>query len=288
MKTGIVVILFHPDLGHINTLIRRFNTEDWQLILVDNSPNSSRDLIEGDVDYVHFPENIGIAQAQNIGLQALFKRNINYAFLLDQDSEFTPDIASTLLEQFEEIKSVEPVAAIGPSIYCRFSQCVDQGVLQKGRPHSSSLKEVKQIIASGMLLSKAAFHKVGEKEGSLFIDGVDHEWCWRARSRGMKVFQSTIACMPHKQGDSRVTILGVTFKQGSPVRLYYQFRNVLTLAKRGYVPTYWKCRHVLAIPLRYIVNRYCFEQGEMRGYYMRKGLVDAVRKRFGPMTRQNK
>lgn len=284
MSTGIVVVLYHPDIVHINNLIKMFDESVWQLVLVDNTPHSCNALIEGNVEYLHFPENVGIARAQNLGLQTLFDKHVDYAFLLDQDSQFTSEIASTLLMQFKELRDVEPIAAIGPSIHCQFSNSVEEGALQKGKYHSSNIKEVHQIIASGMLVSKEAFQAVGEKEERLFIDGVDHEWCWRAKSKGMKVFKSLSACMPHKQGDSRVTIMGVTFKQGSPIRLYYQFRNILTLVKRGYVPFYWKCRHVLAIPLRYLVNRYCFEQGKLRGYYMRKGLADGVCKKVGQIS----
>jgi len=283
LNAGIVVILYHPDIAHINHFVGMFDTSLWPILLVDNSPTSCEALIKGNVTYIHCPNNVGIAEAQNIGLRALFSTSCNYAFLLDQDSLFTPDVALTLFEQFKDVENKESIAALGPSIFCQFSECVDQGVLQKGKVYSECLKEVKQIIASGMLISKHAFECVGEKETGLFIDGVDHEWCWRARSKGFKVFQSQTACMPHRQGDARVKVMGVTFKQGSPIRLYYQFRNVLTLAKRSYVPLYWKCRHLLAIPLRYLVNRYCFEQGDLRGTYMRKGLLDGVKKRSGPI-----
>lgn len=156
-------------------------------------------------------------------------------------------------------------------------------MIQKGKQVSLGLREVKQIIASGMLISQQAFEKVGEKESALFIDGVDHEWCWRAKRLGLKVYQSQLVSMPHRQGDDRMKVLGITFKQGAPVRLYYQLRNVLILSRRRYVPIYWKCRHLFAIPLRYIVNRFVFENGQERGQFMRKGLRDGIKKTYGPL-----
>ncbi|MBR9896792.1 MAG: glycosyltransferase family 2 protein [Gammaproteobacteria bacterium] len=283
MTTGVVVILFNPDVEHVNALINAFTAPEWNIVLVDNSFERTQYSDSRNVTYIHCPSNVGIAQAQNIGLKRLFDNDVEHAFLLDQDSLFSPDIAHELLRQFLQLEKEHSIAAIGPSIYCQFSECVDKGVLQKGKQVSNTLKEVKQIIASGMLISRYAFNKVGGKESTLFIDGVDHEWCWRARAKGMVIYQSLSACMPHRQGDDRVKVCGVTFKQGAPVRLYYQFRNVLILARRRYVPLYWKVRHVCAIPLRYIVNRYCFTQGKERGRFMREGIKDGFLHRTGPL-----
>ena len=283
MSTGVVVILFNPDVEHVNALINAFLAPEWNIVLVDNSFERTQYSASSNVTYIHCSSNVGIAQAQNIGLKRLFDNDVEHAFLLDQDSLFSPDIAHELLRQFLQLEKEHSIAAIGPSIYCQFSECVDKGVLQKGKQVSNTLKEVKQIIASGMLISRYAFNKVGGKESTLFIDGVDHEWCWRARAKGMVIYQSLSACMPHRQGDDRVKVCGVTFKQGAPVRLYYQFRNVLILARRRYVPLYWKVRHVCAIPLRYIVNRYCFTQGKERGRFMREGIKDGFLHRTGPL-----
>lgn len=285
MKTGIVIILYNPDAKHVYELVKAFRAPKWDMVLIDNSPIPDERFSSADTTYIHCETNVGIAKAQNLGLKTLFDKGVEYAFLLDQDSLFTPAIAGELLQQFVALEKKHPIAAIGPSIYCQFSDCIDQGVLQKGQKVSDNLKEVKQIIASGMLLSKHAFERVGEKESSLFIDGVDHEWCWRARSKGMVIYQSLSACMPHRQGDDRVKVYGITFKQGAPIRLYYQFRNVLILSRRSYVPLYWKLRHVCAIPLRYIVNRFCFTQGWERGEYMRAGLQDGFKHRSGPFQR---
>lgn len=285
MKTGIVIILYNPDARHVCELVKAFRAPNWHMVLVDNSAVPDERFSSADTTYIHCETNVGIAKAQNLGLKTLFDKDIEYAFLLDQDSLFSPVIADELLKQFITLEKKHPIAAIGPSIYCQFSDCIDQGVLQKGKKVSDNLKEVKQIIASGMLLSKHAFERVGEKESALFIDGVDHEWCWRARSKGMVIYQSLSACMPHRQGDDRVKVCGITFKQGAPIRLYYQFRNVLILARRRYVPLYWKLRHLCAIPLRYAVNRFCFQQGSQRGQYMRAGLKDGVMCRFGSIQR---
>ena len=288
MNIGVIVVLFNPEIDHINALVARFADPIWHLVLVDNSPYSCEQKLKENVAYFHSGENVGIAEAQNIGLRYAFSQSIDYAFLLDQDSIFTPDLAMTLYKQFRALEGETAIGAIGPSILCQFSESIDKGLVQKGEKISQDLKEVKQIISSGMLLSRESFFEVGEKDSGLFIDGVDHEWCWRAREKGFAIYQSMKAKMPHRQGDGRVKVSGITFKLGAPIRLYYQFRNVLILSRRSYVPLYWKCRHIAALPLRFIVNAFFFPQNKTRGKYMCRGLWDGLLKRSGAIVSSNK
>ena len=100
MKTGIVVILYNPDIGHLTSVIQAFSAPEWDLVLVDNSANANERLNTSSCTYIHCGTNLGIAKAQNIGLEKLFDKGVEYAFLLDQDSQFTPTIANELLRQF--------------------------------------------------------------------------------------------------------------------------------------------------------------------------------------------
>lgn len=284
MRVGIVIVLYNPDVEHVNTIINQFSSPEWVVAVVDNSASSTELKLPENGHYIHCKSNIGIAAAQNAGLKYVFGSKADYAFLLDQDSMFDQNTAETLYRQFRQLENDTRIAAIGPSVLCQFSERVQRGKLQRGHAINDETIEVMQIIASGMLLSKDAFAAVGDKETGLFIDGVDHEWCWRARKEGWKVFQSLAACMPHKQGDARVKLFGLTFKKGAPMRLYYQFRNICILARRSYVPLYWKCRHVCAIPLRYVVNRFCFDEGAVRGAMMIQGLKDGFKHRLGEMS----
>ena len=86
MSVGVVVILFNPDVEHVRSLIDAFCAPDWNVILVDNSPSPQQALLTTDVTYLHYPSNIGIAHAQNVGLKVLFNEGSDYAFLLDQDA----------------------------------------------------------------------------------------------------------------------------------------------------------------------------------------------------------
>ncbi|GEA13460.1 glycosyltransferase family 2 protein [Alteromonas sp. KUL49] len=276
MKLGIVIVLYNPDIRHVSSIVNSFLSHNVSVALIDNSPESKAFTAESASHYLHFPENIGIAKAQNEGMRLLFDEDCERVMLLDQDSHITVTDLFKLNGQFSEIASSRFIAAIGPSILCEFSNTIEKPRVQREQKSDNEVKQVRQIIASGMLLSKEAFECVGAKEVELFIDGVDHEWCWRAAVKGFGVYKSELVVMRHKQGDDRVRCCGITFKQGAPVRLYYQFRNIFILTRRGYVPFYWKIRNLFAIPIRYFVNRFVFTNGSERARYMHQGIKDGL------------
>ncbi len=87
--------------------------------------------------------------------------------------------------------------------------------------------------------------------------------------------------MVQKIGDRRSKFAGITYKVGSPIRLYYQFRNILILTRRGYVPTYWKTRNVLVLPIRFFANSLLQSNKRERIKFMLCGLLDGLLKRDG-------
>nr|WP_083638614.1 glycosyltransferase family 2 protein [Alteromonas pelagimontana] len=262
-------------------MINKLNEINWPVVLVDNSPVplSHQNF---NVKYIHCPANVGIAAAQNEGIQALQDMGAEYGLVLDQDSQLTEELLFGLLSEYQSATHhFTQVAAIGPMIVCEFNNAPVQPRLQKALQLKDGLAEVRQIIASGMLINLSMFNAIGKKDEALFIDGVDHEWCWRARYKGFSIVQSHNIKMRHRQGDARHRILGLNFKRGAPVRLYYQVRNVLILSRRQYVPLYWKCRHLPVLPLRWAVNRWWFPEGKLRGHYVLRGLIDGIKGRTG-------
>ena len=85
----------------------------------------------------------------------------------------------------------------------------------------------------------------------LFIDGIDHEWCFRAWSKGYAVRVSNRVTMLHDMGDASLNYFG-RYKpvHRSPVRHYYVVRNTLYLTRLAYLPLGWRLRELLKTPRR--------------------------------------
>jgi len=281
---GAVLVVYKPDLALTERLLTRLYGQTEEVVIVDNSP-TPHDFTKviKHYHYIHLADNSGIAHAHNAGLLYLLKAGCEYAILLDQDSLIPSDMVfnlSSLLKASNKIK--QNVVAIGPRIRCSFSDKKVNPKVQKEVFEYGDLVGVTQIIASGMMIDLSALDQIGLKDESLFIDGVDHEWCWRARSMGFDIAKAKNVEMVHRLGDSRSKFIGVTYKVGAPIRLYYQFRNILLLSRRPYVPTYWKVRCLFFMPIRLFLNSVMQKNRLKRLGFMLQGIIDGVLGRKGP------
>jgi rhamnosyltransferase len=104
------------------------------------------------------------------------------------------------------------------------------------------------LISSGLLTSIARFQAVGAWEDALFVDNVDMEWSFRARSRGFHCFGVSTAQLSHSLGEHvfRLKIFRwhLSIYTHPPPRQYYINRNRIALYRRPYVPLTWKVQDV--------------------------------------------
>lgn len=92
-------------------------------------------------------------------------------------------------------------------------------------------------------------------DGSLFIDGVDHEWCCRCNKimKG-RFFIAENEHLSHQLGEGDRCFLWKKVAIPTPFRTYYQFRNYFILICRGYVPLYWK----ISNGIKYIIKAFYY------------------------------
>ncbi|WP_153913447.1 glycosyltransferase family 2 protein [Shewanella sp. TC10] len=275
---GAIIVVYKPDFSMVERLLTRVYSQVEHVIIIDNSPEKHNfESIISSYHYEHFPENVGIARGHNHGLRMLLTLGCEYGLLLDQDSLIPEDMVFRLTSLLQASRAMKhDLAAIGPSIKCSFTQRSERARYQRDIFDYDELVGVNQIIASGMLIDLGALDEVGYKDESLFIDGVDHEWCWRAKSKGLNVARAKHVEMVHRLGDSRSKFVGVTYRVGSPIRLYYQFRNIFILSRRPYVPLYWKVRCISLMPVKFILNSIMQKHRKQRCLFMMQGIMDGL------------
>ena len=286
---GAVVVLYNPDLAITSQLLEGLVEQVNKIVIIDNSPLSTAlDYNQFGItkaDYYHYPNNIGLAKAHNIGLVKVAESGCKYGIIFDQDSLISDGFIDGLVATLESGFDSHNVIAVGPQVWCSFDDTDVRPRVQKRESLAPNLDCASQIISSGMMIHLPSYMTVGPKDERLFIDGVDHEWCWRANSKGYRVGIATHIIMPHRLGDERQSRLGISYKVGSPIRLYYQFRNILLLAGRGYVPTYWKIRNLCLMPLKLVVQSITHDDGKQRFTYMIRGIRDGILRRTGKISK---
>jgi rhamnosyltransferase len=137
------------------------------------------------------------------------------------------------------------------------------------------LFETAEIITSGLLADQATYAAVGSYDESLFIDFVDHEWCWRLRRKGGHVYVDLNTQLPHMVGNGEVPFT-MGMKNSAPRRAYYIFRNGLGLIMSGRMPWYDAVKFLALIPVKFLVFSLMSQRTE-RWRFACQGIRDALR-----------
>lgn len=250
-RLGTVVVLHHPDadtIDHVEWLADRgfapiavvnAATEDWR----DRLRRSPGVLLVENLD------NLGLARAFNQGIEQALARGDDYVLLFDQDSRPPPDFARAMLIAATDFSPAAALGCVGPTVIDR--KRPDAGVVRPGSSLGPGLRTALTVISSGMLIPRTAIDQVGGMWEPLFIDGIDHEWCFRAAAAGLTVAVATNVVLPHDMGDDAMTLFG-RYKpiHRSPFRHYHIVRNTLWLARRSVIPTQWRLTETLKLALR--------------------------------------
>ena len=245
-KVICVLVLYNSNVELLSKVISAILPQVDLLWISDNSIEPLHlpfiDEKTSCIIYRKMPGNIGIAAAQNYGVRYAIENNFDYLFFLDQDSISPANIINELLLQYDYLCSnFMTVGAIGPRAFNRCENKEYRGNVKKGKKINNEITEVSELISSASLIAISNFEKVGLMDETLFIDGVDHEWCWRANLRmGGRFFIVETIKLSHHLGEGDRHFLWKKVPIPTCFRTYYQYRNYFILLRRNYVPIYWK------------------------------------------------
>jgi rhamnosyltransferase len=256
-----------------------------KVLICDNSTNLQiRDqlaILASSEYFYYLPMhgNKGIAYAQNRGIEFAKDLGANCILFVDDDSGPLPGMLEKLVESYQTLlRSKAKVGVVGAL-----------AINSKGQSFSGISKGHGEIISrpsmmsSGSLIPMSAIEQVGMMDESLFIDFVDFDWSWRARSNGYSLYLVNNAYFRHSLGVGIANILGFKLKVPIPVRHYYQFRNALRMLLRPYVPVAWKSMQVPAFAARFILFSLLVSPRRKRVFYMLRGLRDGIIGRVGAL-----
>ncbi|MBD8873270.1 glycosyltransferase family 2 protein [Rhodanobacter sp. DHB23] len=249
-----VIVSYRPEPAALRRLVDGMMPQVGAVVLVDNAGDDGwqldlgRRLAVGDGELLGLSHNVGLAAAQNIGIEWARSHGYRHVLLLDQDSEPGGGMVAALMSALLALSSAGRVAAVGPR-FQDLRENRDAPFVRIGFPLSRKLwcESAMQsipcdfLISSGSLIPMEVLDRVGPMDEGLFIDNVDMEWSFRARARGYALYGVCAALMQHRLGDARRQLpfgVGQIVVHG-PVRLYYMMRNRLRLYRMPHVPRIW-------------------------------------------------
>ena len=119
-----------------------------------------------------------------------------------------------------------------------------------------------------------------------FIDHVDTEWIFRARSRGYQSFGVCDAVMEHSLGTDTFHFWVGRWRNvpmHSPERHYYVFRNSVILLRMAHAPVRWIQNDIVRLIAMAIIFPVFAPHRLRRIRLMARGILDGLRGVTGPL-----
>ena len=287
-----VIVAYRPEADVITGLVDATVAQVGAVVLIDNASNGSWQPTVGAALSAHGgallvqPHNIGLAAAQNVGIDWAREHGYRHVLLLDQDSEPSDGMVAALHGALEALSMAGPVAAVGPRFH-DLREHRDAPFVRIRFPFNRKLRCDRStptiacdfLISSGMLIPLAVLDRVGPMDAGLFIDNVDLEWCFRARTQGFALHGVCAATMRHRLGDTRRTLpfaLGQVVVHG-PLRLYYMMRNRVRLYRMAHTPRAWVAQDVPRLLVKLLLFGVLIGPRWRNLRCMLRGLFDGMR-----------
>jgi rhamnosyltransferase len=260
-----IVILYLPTEKTLTRLLRSLQGTVNHICVIDNTPTQQITWVSNSwfsqhsfqVQYQALGDNLGIAKAQNVGIEMAVQSGCDHIVLFDQDSEASPGMIATLLAEERLLLSRGvKVGSVGPSFIDEktgeYAAAIKQGFFFVKRIpiHTGDTQAVAVdfLIASGSLIRTCVLQEVGAMFEELFIDWVDIEWSLRAGRSYYTHFMVPKTVMHHTIGDDFVDIGVKKVNIHSDLRKYYIIRNACFLLASQKMQLKWRINTAFKIP----------------------------------------
>ncbi len=291
-RVGAVIVTYFAPATSIARLLATIGPQVEHVVVVDNTPDSTDASLPDGAHRIVNRANLGLAAAQNQGIDHLRHKGATHVLLLDQDSVPSADMVAELLRALRLLmRQRTAVAAVGPRWRDRLSgRDVPFVRLALGRmvpavPAESGLAECDTLVSSGCLIPLDVIDRVGPMDAALFIDQVDTDWGLRAQAAGLRLFGVPGAVLEHGIGESFVPpwfARGRAVPVHNPVRDYYWVRNTVAVFFRRAAPWRWRLLYLVRLPGVILVMVTQMPQRGQRLRRILRGLRDGLLLRLGP------
>ena len=222
MKLLGIIVTYYPNIRDLTLNINKFINSVDRLIIWQNTPLADRgnyqinlDLFDGEVVLMGNDKNMGIAYALNQAYSMMLNTSNKFSYLLtmDQDSTFI-----NFDTYYGEVKSLPKDSIYSPNINNEINLLKE------------NLHQVKTCITSGAIFPLKVLKTIGEFNEDYSVDCVDYDFCFKATSKGIKIFKVTIAKMNQIYGEPTKSIFfNLENNIYSAQRLFFISRNHILL-----------------------------------------------------------
>lgn len=270
-----VLVAYETDLKQLGRVLGAVSKQ-CQFVVADNSDDEgqakeiSACVINHGGHYLSMDGNRGIGSAQNRAINVAWSLGADAVLLLDDDSLPANDLVERLVTCSESLGHAVVVGA----------NALDSDGLEisNARHISGPVPICRDMMSSGTLIRHDIFKRVGPFDDSLFIDCVDFDWGWRAQSMGIALRLCRATAITHRLGQGRIA--GICYP--SPIRHYFQYRNILHMMTRPHTPWIWRLSQLPKLLIKLLLIPLLMPEKVLRLRFAFAGIRDAIKGRSGP------
>lgn len=220
-----------------------------KIVVIDNaSTDGSPELIKEncpEITLIKNESNLGFTGANNIGIRYLLGENVDYIWLLNNDTEVHPHCLGNLLKEYEDNPDIAATTGkilypnrktiwYGGSIFSYWSLSVHhRGAMKEDHGQYDQAEDVPFISGCCMMVRRGAIEKVGLLDHNFFAYSEDFDWCIRAKRAGLRLRYVPQAILYHKVSASLNKHRGmVTGGSSSPFAIYLIYKNRLLIIRK--------------------------------------------------------
>lgn len=148
---------------------------------------------------------------------------------MDQDSSWDPLQLKSFLDLIQTHANDKQIS-FAPTHSNVVKSAVGEFIKKHESEKTGIINNPSKVMASGNVFKLSVWEEGCKFNEDLFIDEVDHEFCYKLRDKGYIICEFQDISMVHTLGNVKKTILPRPCKH-SGVRLFYIFRNMLYIKK---------------------------------------------------------
>lgn len=275
MNVFAIIVTYQSDVDRLRQILAILRPQ-CPAVIVDNSLNDEKRnaiaacAVDDRVHYVSMQGNQGIGAAQNRGIVLARSLSADTILLLDDDSIPANDLVPALVACADRLGDHAIVGA----------NALDHAgrEISNARHAPGAIVACRDMMSSGSLIRCPILDRVGPFDETLFVDGVDFDWGWRAARMGYTLHLCRATAIRHQLGEGKIAGVGYP----SPIRHYFQYRNILSLMRRSYVPWGWRVSQMLKLHTKLLLIPLLMPEKGRRLRFAFAGIRDAILGRVGP------
>lgn len=282
------VVTYHPDEG-LNRRLAALATQAGALVVIDNGSSDVQRIASAAATMggrlIANGANLGMAAALNQAGRAAREAGAAWLAMFDQDSLVPPGAIADLIALWRAHPAREHIGVLAMS---RRDVSTGRDYHRPGDilEETADWRLVRTAITSGSLVRMDLFDRLGGFDEALFIDGVDHEFCLRARAAGWLVVESRRTVIDHALGaieSKRILGQEGPVSNHAPDRRFYITRNTLEIClRRPDLDPVWRRSALKYLARESLAVALVEDQRAAKIAAMIDGVWRFARRRFGP------